>query len=529
MDTSDAATSHDGTTWSLTGKRIAVIGSGVSGLGAAWLLANHSPHRVTLYEKGDYIGGHTHTVPFQRPPSLSAPANAPVGTIPVDTGFITYNKVNYPNLVQLFEYLGVATEDSCMSFGVSRDQGQFEWSSDGLSSIFVQLSNLWNPGHWRMIYDMVRFTFLGTELLHLPADHPDRTQLSIGSYLDRNGYSPEFRNNYLIPMTAAIWTTPMDRCSLEFPASTLIQFLYNHCLLRITGFLQWRTVTGGSQSYVKRIVETLPDVRVNCPVTGVRRFTNDSGASTVAVTDGHGNTESYDYVVFATHADQALAILGTEATGEERELLAPFRFTANRAVLHTDLRLMPIRRGAWSSWNYLVRSPELSADSKTESPYHDQSLLPQVSLTYCMNKTQNIPEDRYGPVLVTLNPLWEPDPALTLGSWNYEHPEFTPEMVAAQRRLPSHIFFCGAWTHYGFHEDGLTSGLEMAKALGAVCPFDITDASQKCQAPPPTTAMARSVFAMTDWIIQHCSLMGVFLTLFSCIALWANLGTIPTY
>ncbi|KAG9303903.1 hypothetical protein G9A89_005813 [Geosiphon pyriformis] len=451
-------------------KRVAIIGSGVSGLGAAWLLNEHSPHTVTLYEQNDYLGGHTNTVDYVVPSSKEA--GRPLST-PVDTGFIVFNPLNYPNLLRFFKLQKIKYIPSEMSFSVSRNKGEFEWSGRNLLTVFAQPQNLWNFSMWRTLYDIFRFNFHATELLELADDHPEKA-MSLGDYLDLHGYSTSFRDNYLFPMTAAIWSTPIDKCALDFPIYTLIQFMHNHRLLQVLDRVQWLTVKDGSRKYVEMIASKINDIRLSTRVISIRREVNSPNFSPIiTLTDDKGEQEQYDHVIFATHSDQALKILGDSATSEEKKILSGIPYSQNRAVLHNDLSLMPQRRLVYSSWNYLTKSTGTSLN------------MNQVSLTYSMNILQSIDESRYGPVLVTLNPIYEPDPAKVFGSWYYEHPTYTATTIASQKALPSiqnlpHLqtTYTGAWTKYGFHEDGFTSGLKVAaEYLGANPPFEIVDAT----------------------------------------------------
>ncbi|CAG8525560.1 24868_t:CDS:2 [Gigaspora margarita] len=451
-------------------KRIAVIGSGISGLGSAWLLSEHSPHDVVLYEQNDYIGGHTHTVDYIVPTTKSS---ANPKSIPVDTGFIVFNPLTYPNLIKFFKHKNIEFMKSEMSFSFSKNHGEFEWSGKNLFSVFAQPKNLLNIDMWKMLYDILRFNFHATELLNLPDDHPEK-QLSLGEYLDLYQYSTSFRNNYLLPMTAAIWSTPPEKCTLNFPVLTLIQFMHNHCLLQVLNRIDWLTVKDGSRKYVESIISNIKDVRLSTQVVSITREPSDSSdpisSPIITIIDNKGRRETFDHVIFATHADQALKILGDQATEEEIRILGNVQFSKNRAVLHSDLSLMPTRRLAFSSWNYLSNS---SKD------------VNEVSLTYSMNILQSIDESSYGPVLVSLNPLWDPDPSKLFDSWIYEHPQYTPTTIASQKALSniqnlSHLqtSFAGAWTNYGFHEDGFTSGIKVAmEHLGAECPFEIIDAT----------------------------------------------------
>ncbi|KAJ1984665.1 hypothetical protein H4R34_000499 [Dimargaris verticillata] len=488
-------------------KRVAVIGSGISGLGAAWLLQNHSPHTVTVYEAEAYIGGHTHTVDYK---PLHDKRRAEQHSVPVDTGFIVYNELTYPNLIAFFRHLRVATQPSSMTFAVSRDHGAFEWAGTSLLTLFGQASNLWRPSFWRMLYDVLRFNWLATDLLSLPETHPHRHNLSIGEYLDMHRYSQSFRDNYLIPMTAAVWSTPMNKCALRFPAFTLIQFLHNHCLLSVVSRPQWRTVSQGSRSYVDHVTAGLDDLRPLTKVERVQRVYADKAPRTlegIRITDASGQCEEFDYAIFATHADQALAILGPDATADEQQILGAFEFSQNRAVLHSDPTLMPARSSLWSSWNYMMVSKAHCPGAVDRSG---------ISLTYWMNELQNIDATKFGSIFVSLNPLEEPHPKQYFGEWVYTHPMMTSEAVDAQQRLAraqygipsaagSQTFknltgtlFCGAWSNYGFHEDGLTSGLRAAAALGAECPFPIADATKVRNVPIQSSQVIRFIFGLID-------------------------------
>ncbi len=412
-------------------ERIAVIGSGIAGMGAAWAL--HREHDVVVYEAEGRLGGHANTVDVEDDGRA----------VPVDTGFIVYNETNYPNLVRLFDALGVPTEPSDMSFSVSVGDGGFEFGSRG-ASLFAQPANIARPGMWRMLRDFRRFCREAPEIL------TSGTRESLGSYLARRGYSDGFRLDLLLPMTAAIWSTGRDGM-LEFPVATLVRFLSSHAMLQVSSRPQWRTVSGGSREYVSRLTAGFRDrARLSTPVVAVER-----GSDGVLVRDLHGGVDRFDRVIFATHADTTLSILGASATPSERGLLSAFGFAMNEAVLHRDPTLMPQRRAAWSSWNYL-------ADGRA-TPDRTRP----VSLTYWMNRLQGLQTQR--PVFVTLNPLREPTGSST--RFAYAHPQFDRAAIDAQEAMPSiqglhRTWFAGAWCGYGFHEDGLRAGLEVAAALG---------------------------------------------------------------
>ena len=369
-----------------------------------------------------------------------------------------------------------------MTFGISRDEGKFEWSGTSLSSIFAQRENLFRPRMWRLIFDIVRFNQFATDILenstkvdpeasegkkgHQPAGE------SIGEYLDREGYSQAFRDDYLIPMAAAVWSTNADKCSLEFPAITLVRFMWNHHLLStISTRPDWMTIRGGSQRYIDAVLKNFPEDRIHLK-SKVSSLTPDKRGS-VTLT-ANGKDELFDHVILATHGDQALEILQPIATKEEIDILSGFQTGKNVAVLHSDLSLMPRRRIAWSSWNYITESP---------FPGFESANVNKVCLTYWMNLLQHIPEKDFGPVLVTLNPLTPPDTQLSQGIWEYSHPLYNSAAIKSQDLLPRiqntrGISYCGAWTKYGFHEDGFSSGLSAAiNHLGADLPFEFVDST----------------------------------------------------
>ncbi|KAI9804804.1 MAG: hypothetical protein M1825_001172 [Sarcosagium campestre] len=472
----------------MTGKKVAIVGSGCSGIGALWALKS-TDHDVHLFEADGRLGGHTNTVPFVHGDEK----------IMVDTGFIVMNSATYPNFISFLKQINVPTAATEMTFGVSRDEGAFEWSGASLSTIFAQKRNLLRPSMWRMIFDIVRFNQFALDLL-ADEDHSDlykgesvqnpkllRNEESIGEYLEREHYSESFKNNYLIPMTASVWSTSPDKCFLQFPAMTLVRFLWNHHLLNtISARPEWRTIPGGSAAYIRAALTRFPRDRVhlNTPIVSV---TNAPDGRVVLKT-ASGDSETFDHVILATHGDQAFRLIQETATDDETRILSSFETSKNTAVLHSDLSHMPIRTQTWSSWNYMTRSSPSTASRSTSSnstttrasSTHD---IDQVSLTYSMNILQHIPSARFGPVLVTLNPLQPPSPALTQGEWTYAHPLYNARAIAAQRQLhrvqnTRGISYCGAWTKYGFHEDGFTSGLTVAvNHLGASLPFDLVDST----------------------------------------------------
>jgi predicted NAD/FAD-binding protein len=448
--------------------RIAVVGAGIAGLSCAWLLSRHAAgaHQVTVFEQNDYLGGHTKTVDV----SLEGM------THPVDTGFLVFNDWTYPNLIALFAHLGIDVVASDMSFGIKllddRGAGKLEWcGSDRLSSVFAQPANLLRPAFWGMIRDMLRFNAAATTL----AARPDTMQGTLGAYLDANGYGTAFRDWYLKPMAACIWSTPTQSID-AFPLATFITFCKNHGLISVNNRPQWRTVRGGARRYVQKLAAGLDDVRLNAGLTAVR--SDDDGAT---ITSAAG-PERFDQVVFACHTDQALHLLGGNHP-ETARILEQIPYQANTAVLHTDEALLPDRKRAWAAWNYMAWHPQSRA-ARMEND-HDTP----VSLSYLINRLQPLPFTT--PVIVTMNPLIAPDPAKVIREINYDHPVFLAESATAKRALRAlqgkrRTWFAGAWTRYGFHEDGLMSGIAVARALGATVPWATnTPAADDLAAPYP--------------------------------------------
>jgi predicted NAD/FAD-binding protein len=418
-------------------RKIAVVGTGVSGASAAWALRDVA--EVTLFEADARPGGHTATVDIDYD-------GTPVS---VDTGFIVYNELNYPDLTALFAHLGVATHESSMGFALSLDGGRLEWSGSTYRSIFAQKRNFFSPSFLWMLREILRFN-------RQCVDDRDNGRLghaTIGEYLDRRGFSAPFRDNYLIPMAAAIWSTPRTKM-LDYPAATFITFFENHRLIHNERPM-WRTVTGGARSYLNRLLAPLGHrVHVSSPVETIVR---DPFGVTVWVKDRE--PERFDQIILACHSDQALGLLA-DASPVEAKILGVIAYRANRVVLHRDPRLMPRRRAAWSAWNYM-RSSRDGGEA-------------DICVTYWMNRLQGI--DERLPLFVSLNPIVEPRPELTFGEWSFAHPQFDSAALSAQSRLDDiqgvrRTWFAGAWTGRGFHEDGLRSGLDAAIALGAVVPW----------------------------------------------------------
>jgi predicted NAD/FAD-binding protein len=415
--------------------KIAIVGGGIAGLGAAWAL--HRSHDITLFEANDWLGGHAHTV--------DVPTGD--GPIPVDTGFLVYNEQTYPHLTRLFSHLGVETQRSDMSFSFSLD-GRLEYAGSG-TGFFAQGRNMLRRSHWQMAADIARFRRVGTAMLAQADDGP------LGNLLDSHGFSTAFQDDYLLPMAAAIWSARL-RDVRQFPARTFLQFFANHGLISITDRPEWRTVTGGSRRYVAAMSASFADrVQLNRPVAAVHRH---SDGVRLRFTDD--SIEEFDQVVFAGHSDQTLAILDRTGTPMEQKLLGALRYEQNRAVLHRDASLMPSRTRVWSSWNYLTTSE--GRDDR------------QASVTYWLNLLQSLP--RAHPLFLTLNPIREPDPALVVNEYDYAHPQFDQRAQEAQHGIDmlqgaNRTWFAGAYLGYGFHEDGLQSGLNVAAALGAPAPW----------------------------------------------------------
>ena len=437
------------------GAAIAVVGSGVAGLSAAWLLSRR--HRVTVFEASARLGGHANTVDVE----------AGGSRIAVDTGFIVYNERTYPNLTRLFRHLGVETEPSDMSFGVSVAGGKFEYAGDRrLAGLFAQKGNLLRPGFWRMLSDIVRF--YGDSRGH---DAAAAAGATLGDLLANGRYGRTFRDAHLLPMAAAIWSGTF-RSILDMPAACFLAFCRNHGLLQIGGRPQWRTVAGRSRDYVKRLAAGISGpVLLDAPVRSIRR---EAGGAELIL--ANGRRERFDRVIVAAHADTALRLLA-DPSEDERRLLGGFAFQPNRAILHADPDLMPRRRACWSSWNYMADKP-----GDEEAP---------VFVTYWLNRLQNL--GAAPPLFLSLNAARRPREGTVLAEFTYDHPQFDGAAIAAQAALPRiqgarNTWFCGAWTRYGFHEDGLVSGMAAASALGVDAPWAAPAPAPAAEAPAPPLA-----------------------------------------
>ena len=425
--------------------KVAVVGSGIAGLAAAHALRGQA--HITLFEAGDYFGGHTHTVDVTLPTPLGLVSHG------VDTGFLVFNERTYPNLIALFAELGVETARSDMSFSVKvpgLPEGRaLEWSGSSLNSVFAQRRNLVSWKFLRMLRDIARFNRITTALATANAE---ATMVQpLGEFLRQQNFSDEFRDWYFLPMMGCIWSCPTDQM-LQFPVATMVRFCHNHGLIQVTDRPQWWTVRGGARHYVDKITAGIADKRLNTPVERIERDASALRGGVRIVT--RNQVEHFDKVVLAVHSDQALALLA-QASPAERATLGAIRYQPNRAVLHTDSAVLPQKKLAWAAWNY-----ERAAHTDRESS--------RVCLHYLLNMLQPLPFAQ--PVVVSLNPVRDIARQHILGEYDYTHPVFDLAATRAQQALPglqgqAHSYFCGAWTGYGFHEDGLKSGLQAARLL----------------------------------------------------------------
>jgi len=421
-------------------KKVAVIGSGISGLATAYRLGQ-SGHIVSLIEAADYFGGHTHTV------------DVTLGgiTYGVDTGFLVFNHKTYPNLVKLFDELNIETVATEMSFSVKSQLAHriLEWSGNNINTVFAQRRNLFSPGFLRMLRDIIRFNE-ETTVLALTSSHVEFEQ-TLGDYLIHHKYSTEFRDWYLLPMAGCIWSCPTAQM-LAFPLATFVRFCHNHGLLQISDRPQWNTVKGGARHYVEKMLASIEDKRLNTPVQSINRVQIDDKTK-IKLNTQYGN-ELFDHVVLCVHSDQALKLL-QDATATEKKLLGAVAYHPNQAVLHTDDSCLPGNKKTWSAWNYQSKSGN----------------EPQVCVHYLINKLQPLPFKES--VIVSLNPIDEPDPAKIIAKFDYSHPVFDSEAISDQQNIgqiqgQQNTWFAGAWTGYGFHEDGLKSGLSVANSIDAL-------------------------------------------------------------
>lgn len=439
---------------------IGVVGGGIGGLAAAWLLDRR--YRVTLLERNDYVGGHTHT----------AMVDDPRGPFPVDTGFMVYNRRNYPLLCGLFEHLGVASYATDMSFAASLDGGRLEYAGSDLNGLFGQRRNLLSPGFLRMLVDILRFNAAAKAYL----GRRSGGTMTLGDFLERGRYSERFASHYLLPMAAAIWSSPTARMR-DFPFLSFARFFNNHGLLDLANRPEWRTVRGGSRVYVERMLGQMrATVRTGARVVQVRRVEQGVEAEIAG-----GERLRFDALVLGCHGDEALGLLDSP-TPAEQQLLATFRCQDNQVYLHQDAALMPGRRRVWSAWNYL-RAPGAAPDAP-------------VTVTYWMNRLQDLPPDR--DIFVSLNPSLPPRPETILREMQYRHPVFDSAAISAQGRIGEiqgrdRIWYSGAWLGYGFHEDGLRAAVDVAADLGVRVPWAGQRASAAGRGVAPTSDLTRPV------------------------------------
>jgi predicted NAD/FAD-binding protein len=419
-------------------RHIAVIGAGIAGLAAAWLLKGR--HEVKVFERNGHLGGHSNTIEVESGPAA----------LGVDTGFVVYNERNYPHLTRLFRHLGVETRPTDMSFAASVDDGRVEYAGSDLNTLFAQRGNLVSPAYWGMLRDVLRFNRDARRSLRTG----DAEGLSLGAYLARGGYGTRLADHYLLPMAAAIWSCP-TRTMRDFPAVSFLHFFRNHGLLDLVDRPQWRTVVGGSRRYVERLCADLPgSAHAGTPVVRVQR-----ASAGVRVLTADGADHVFDAAVLACHADEALRLIDSPRPAETA-VLSKFGYQENRTILHSDATLMPRHRRVWSSWNYLAAT----GASGTE----------RVSVSYWMNRLQGLPGSRQ--FFVSLNPLREPRPESVVAELSYHHPVFDAEAMRAQGLLGQlqgrdRLWFCGSYAGYGFHEDALASAVEVARLLGAEAPW----------------------------------------------------------
>lgn len=417
--------------------KIAIIGTGISSNIASYLLSK--VHDITVYEKNDYVGGHSRTLTIDYDGK----------EIPVDTGFIVFNYRNYPLLTGMFKHFGVEVEKSDMSFAASINNGWLEYNTQSLGKLFAQKKNLFRPKYIGMLKDITKFFKASKVIL----ESEDSTT-TLGEFVEELELGQWFKDYFLLPMGGAIWSCPVEQM-LEFPAYTYVRFFENHGLLATEGQPQWYTVTGGSKNYVSKLTEGFKDkIRLNC---GVSKVTRKNGK--VEIIDEQGNTEAYDHVVMGSHGDESLNLLA-DASDDEKTILGNFKYQKNIAYLHRDKSLMPKNKNAWASWVYLSEEKE------------DNN--PNIAVSYWMNLLQNI--DNKHPLFVTLNPAKEPNPELVFNKHEFYHPVFTNEAIASQKQIDKiqgvqNTWFCGAYQRYGFHEDGIMSGVAVAKELGVDVPW----------------------------------------------------------
>ena len=439
---------------------IAVIGSGITGLSACWLL--HEKYEITLFEKNNYLGGHTHTHDVEEKDKNLA----------IDSGFIIYNEKNYPNLVGLFKALDVKTQTTDMSFAFSLNQGELEYAGSDLLGMFAQKSNIFNPKHWKLLKEIVRFNKTAHAQLN-KLEIEKSTDYSLGDFLRKHSFSRDLQQNYLLPMGAAIWSCPVE-VMYNFPAFSFLRFFANHGLIDLKDRPQWRSVVGGSREYIRKMLPTL-DTQISIKAGAKLVKRSEHGIEIFTENQSH----KFDQVIFACHADEALKLLD-EASPNETDILACFNYQENKTYLHTDTSLMPKRRNAWCCWNYLAQSDNHSSKNtihKNNNDINDK----KVTATYWMNKLQSIEANKH--YLVTLNPYQEINPSKIIKMMTYHHPVFDNDAINAQSRLDelqgiNNSWFCGSYAGYGFHEDGLASSVAVCEKLGVIAQWNKNEAEK---------------------------------------------------
>lgn len=413
-------------------EKVAIVGTGIAGMASAWLL--HEIYDITVFEQNDYVGGHTNTVNVEEDGT----------TIPIDTGFIVFNKTNYPNLVKLFEKLGVAYKPTKMSFSVQHIPRGLEYSGSGFNGIFGQRKNLLSKSFYKMLMDINRFNKSSVEVI----DKPEYAQHTLGDFIQEKKFGKDFKENYILPMNSAIWSTPPEK-SLEFPLITMVRFFKNHGLLGVNTHFQWYTVTGGSESYKQKLISPFRDrIKVNSKIISVSRKDNNK----VELTTINGEKYQFDKVILAGHADQSLAIL-EKPTALESNLLEKFKYQQNSVTLHTDTNVMPRQSRVWSAWNYRIE--KINGHWKT-------------STVYSMNSLQQVSDKRE--YFLSVNDTGIISPEKIIRQFTYDHPVFSVDSIEAQNELPTineggPVYFCGSYFGYGFHEDALKSGIQAAEKL----------------------------------------------------------------
>ncbi|KAL2069339.1 hypothetical protein VTL71DRAFT_15677 [Oculimacula yallundae] len=469
-------------------QRIAIVGSGVSGLSALWAL-NRQGHEVHVFESQDRIGGHTHSFPWR---------NNQGGLTMVDTAFVLLNEKTYPNFFSFLSFLNIPTNPIRITFGLNRDGGALEWSSKSLSSFFSQRRNLLSLSMWRMLFDIIRFNLFASEVLSPSSPYKDT---SIGTYLHQNGYSEAFMNNYLIPLASSLWVNDPAQVPELMPAVMLVRYFWNHHMLNIFQAIpKWLSIKGGCVRYVQKILDAVPAERVHTSAH-IQKIYNDGEGVALSMADG--SQEVFDRVIIATHAPDALRLRGSDASAEETAILGCFRTIPGTVVVHSDLSFMPRRRAAWSTWNYVDYS-ESSRSSKIGP-----------SLTFHMNSLLDLSLDDDEHIFTTLNPGHAPDPATLRASIAYSHPVYDSKTLEAQDKMPSiqgerNIWYAGAWMEYGFHENGFTAGLKAAKQIdpNLNLPFDMIDWKQSRIETRDTmqwmTTLAKGIVLLVHELIMVC-------------------------